>query len=568
MYDRLPGLILGYHGCDRAVGEGVLSGKVDLMGSKNSYDWLGHGIYFWENNSVRAIEWARLLQHIPRGNRRKIRHPMAIGAVIDLGLCLNLLDAAFLAQLPLAYDELRDFHERSGQPFPENRPLAGSKDLLLRHLDCAVIETLHQLRNDGNKPSFDTAPGSSSKVSRFILERPFKNSITFRFVSATPIASRDTFGCAKICDRLLAAPAAPLQEPITRAQKNPLPSLRASVPFFRTSLLDLSPPGTTLPRMSAIAATRLGAGFENVAVDHLWRRVLASGRIVIGGGFVSLLLLTCLLYLPFTLNDSGSMYYNRQVEAMARHGPMWTSQSMLFGADELGNSIFSRCLLGGVISLMIGVAAATISVVLGVAVGLIAGYRGGWVDGLLMRIVDILYGLPYILLVILFKIALEQPLARVLHSPPAGNLVVLFLAIGLVSWLTMARVIRGQVLLLRSLPFVEAARAAGVTELRIFTRHLLPNLVGPITVYATLTVPQAILQESFLSFLGVGIQPPLPTWGSLASGGLMPALNPLHSLWWVLLFPCTLLALTLLSLNFLGDGLRDVFDPQRDAAKI
>lgn len=150
MYDRLSGLILGYHGCDRAVGEAVLSGKVDLMASKNAYDWLGHGIYFWENNSVRAIEWARLLQHIPRGNRRKIKHPMAIGAVIDLGLCLNLLDAAFLAQLPLAYEELRDFHQRSGQPFPENRPMAGSKDLLLRHLDCAVIETLHQLRNDGN----------------------------------------------------------------------------------------------------------------------------------------------------------------------------------------------------------------------------------------------------------------------------------------------------------------------------------------------------------------------------------------------------------------------------------
>ena len=168
----------------------------------------------------------------------------------------------------------------------------------------------------------------------------------------------------------------------------------------------------------------------------------------------------------------------------------------------------ARCLLGGVISLTIGMAAATISVVLGVAVGLIAGYRGGWIDGVLMRIVDILYGLPYILLVILFKIALEAPLARVLHSPAAGNLCVLFLAIGLVSWLTMARVIRGQVLLLRSLPFVEAARAAGVTELGIFTRHLLPNLVGPITVYATLTVPQAILQESFLSFLGVGIQPP------------------------------------------------------------
>jgi ABC-type dipeptide/oligopeptide/nickel transport system permease subunit len=132
----------------------------------------------------------------------------------------------------------------------------------------------------------------------------------------------------------------------------------------------------------------------------------------------------------------------------------------------------------------------------------------------------------------------------------------------------MARVVRGQVLLLRGLPFVEAARATGVTEWGIFIRHLLPNLIGPITVYATLTVPQAILQESLVSFLGVGIQPPLPTWGSLASDGLMPALNPIHSLWWLLLFPCTLLAITLLSLNFLGDGLRDVFDPKREGAKI
>jgi ABC-type dipeptide/oligopeptide/nickel transport system permease subunit len=221
-----------------------------------------------------------------------------------------------------------------------------------------------------------------------------------------------------------------------------------------------------------------------------------------------------------------------------------------------------------VISLTIGLAAAAISVVLGVAVGLVAGYRGGWVDGLLMRIVDVLYGLPYLLLVILFKIALERPLSRALHSEPAGSLVVLFLAIGLVSWLTMARVVRGQVLLLRGLPFVEAARATGVTEWGIFIRHLLPNLIGPITVYATLTVPQAILQESLLSFLGVGIQAPLPTWGSLASDGLMPALNPIHSLWWLLLFPCTLLAITLLSLNFLGDGLRDVFDPKREGAKI
>ncbi|MDB5301656.1 MAG: Oligopeptide transport system permease protein OppC, partial [Phycisphaerales bacterium] len=187
---------------------------------------------------------------------------------------------------------------------------------------------------------------------------------------------------------------------------------------------------------------------------------------------------------------------------------------------------------------------------------------------LLMRSVDILYGLPYILLVVLFKIALEPRLGKIGLGPRAANLVVLFLAIGLVSWLTMARVIRGQVLSLRSLPFIEACRAAGLGEWRIFTRHLLPNLIGPISVYATLTVPQAILQESFLSFLGIGVQPPIPTWGLLASEGLIPGLNSIHHYWYMLIAPCALLSVTLLSLNFLGDGLRDVFDPKREAAKI
>jgi len=197
----------------------------------------------------------------------------------------------------------------------------------------------------------------------------------------------------------------------------------------------------------------------------------------------------------------------------------------------------------------------------------------GWVDSSLMRFVDIMYGLPYVLLVILFKIAFEPHLITLFKklqfekSAELANGVVLFAAIGLVSWLTMARVVRGQVLSLRSLPYIEACRALGLKERRIFIRHILPNLIGPITVYATLTVPSAILQESFLSFLGVGVNPPLATWGSLASEGV-EQLSPLHFYWWLLLFPCALLAVTLLSLNFLGDGLRDVFDPKKEAAKI
>jgi oligopeptide transport system permease protein len=303
------------------------------------------------------------------------------------------------------------------------------------------------------------------------------------------------------------------------------------------------------------------------APDRLWRRVARSGRITVGGGLLLLVLVLSLVTLPLTVSPGTRWYYDDQRQDLNRLAPSTAAVSEWFGTDQLGRSILARCMMGGAASLSIGVASAPLSVFLGVTVGLLAGYRGGWVDSLLMRIVDVLYGLPYILLVILLKIALEQPLAR-LFNPKAGNFIVLFLAIGAVSWLTMARVVRGQVLSLRSQPFIEACRAAGLPQWRIFTRHLLPNLIGPITVYATLIVPSAILNESFLSFLGIGIQPPVPTWGSLASDGLLPALNPVDHRWWMLLFPCVLLAVTLLCLNFVGDGLRDVFDPKRDAAKI
>lgn len=303
----------------------------------------------------------------------------------------------------------------------------------------------------------------------------------------------------------------------------------------------------------------------------LWR-LRRSGRILIGGGVLGTILLACLLSLPWTLHNRTALGYDNQRmdPSLVRQPPSSDELWRLFGTDNLGRSLLGRCLLGGTVSLTIGVAAALISVLLGVAVGMLAGYRRGWVDHLLMRLVDILYGLPYILLIILFKIAFEPPLARFVFAGDRqkASLVILFAAIGLVSWLTMARVVRGQVLSLRAQPFIEAARASGLTEKRIFFHHLLPNLVGPIIVYATLTIPQAILQESFLSFLGVGIQQPLPTWGSLASDGLLPALNTVNSRWWMLAFPCAFLALTLLSLNFVGDGLRDVFDPRREAAKI
>jgi ABC-type dipeptide/oligopeptide/nickel transport system permease subunit len=317
--------------------------------------------------------------------------------------------------------------------------------------------------------------------------------------------------------------------------------------------------------MSAVSARPILEEVSHLAPpDGLWRRVRSSARIRWGGGVLLAILTTCLVTLFWTLHPGGMLYFDYQNAALARHLPDFHQLPLWFGTDALGRSLLARCLLGGAISLLIGFAAAIISVFLGVGVGMLAGYRGGWIDSLLMRTVDVFYGLPYILMVVLLKIALEPILARTgWLTPAATNLIVLFLAIGLVSWLTMARVVRGQVLALRGQPFIEAARAAGLGGRRIFFRHLFPNLLGPVIVYATLIIPQAILQESFLSFLGIGIQPPMPTWGSLASDGLLPALNPVDHRWYVLAIPCILLAITLLSLNFLGDGLRDLFDPKK-----
>jgi oligopeptide transport system permease protein len=375
---------------------------------------------------------------------------------------------------------------------------------------------------------------------------------------------------------------------------------------------DLSTPQTT----SSAADSPLASPPET-----LWRHILRSRRAIVGGSILIAMFILCTVTLPWTLHAgaNGISRYQAINEKHIRHPPNFESPEGWFGYDNLGRSVLVRCLVGGTLSLAVGLAAAAIAVILGVIVGLVAGYRGGMTDAALMRIVDILYGLPYILLVILFKVAFEQPLtglrwstlagtllllaaalcigwaltqstgglvgwaigaavllgtAATLHattkarlSDESANIVVLFLAIGLVSWLTMSRVIRGQVLSLRGQPFIEACRALGLKQGHIFSRHILPNLVGPITVYATLTVPSAILQESFLSFLGVGVSEPMATWGSLASKGV-EQLTPLKFYWWQLLFPCTLLAITLLSLNFLGDGLRDVFDPKKEAAKI
>lgn len=263
----------------------------------------------------------------------------------------------------------------------------------------------------------------------------------------------------------------------------------------------------------------------------------------------------------------------------------------VMGTDDQGRSLFFRCLLGGAISLGVGICAALMAVFIGVTWGAMAGYIGGRVDAFMMRVVDVLYGLPYLLLVVLLSVAVKGVvdqlnayvalqkqkdanyeasflLSVMQENPLIVNLLTLVIAIGGVSWLTMARVIRGQVLSLRTLPFIEAARAQGMGAGRIIRVHLLPNLIGPIVVYTTLAVPQAILQESFLSFLGIGVSEPLSSWGQLASVGIkeLPALASPELTdqfkWWVLVFPCLLLGLTLLSLNFMGDAMRERFDPR------
>jgi oligopeptide transport system permease protein len=221
------------------------------------------------------------------------------------------------------------------------------------------------------------------------------------------------------------------------------------------------------------------------------------------------------------------------------------------GTDKQGRDLLGLVLQGGQISLMVGVISTLVSLIIGVSYGAIAGYLGGRTDNIMMRFVDVLYAIPYIILVIVLLSMFKSQTAR-------GQVILLFVALGAVSWLTMARIVRGQVLSLKNQEFVLAARATGVSTSRIIFRHIVPNTLGPVIVYATLTIPSVMLTEAFLSFLGFGVQAPLASWGSLAAEGIQNiGIFP-----WQLICPGVTMALALCSLNFLGDGLRDALDPQ------
>jgi oligopeptide transport system permease protein len=276
--------------------------------------------------------------------------------------------------------------------------------------------------------------------------------------------------------------------------------------------------------------------------SSLWSDALSrllKNKAAVGGAVILVILIILAILAPF-IAPYPYAYQDLDLGASPPSSLHW------LGTDVLGRDLLSRILYGARISLLVGFIATTVALIIGVSWGIIAGYFGGKVDSVMMRIVDVLYGLPFIIFIILLMVIFGR------------NLWLLFLAIGAIEWLTMARIVRAQVLTLKNQEFVLAAQAMGVSNFAMFKRHLLPNILGPIAVYATLTIPQVMLLESFLSFLGLGIQPPMSSWGTLIKDGV----ESMEEYSWLLIYPGLTFTITLFSLNFFGDGLRDALDPK------
>jgi oligopeptide transport system permease protein len=296
-----------------------------------------------------------------------------------------------------------------------------------------------------------------------------------------------------------------------------------------------------------------------------WRRFCKNRLAFWSAGYLAVLVIIVAAW-PLVLRLAGA-------EFARMHAPEQLSEAQFalpsaqhwFGTDLHGRDIFSRVLYGAQISLLVGVFGAGVSLVIGVLWGAVAGYLGGRVDSALMRMVDILYSMPTIIFVIVIISTIGERLmhtAVIEHHPAAGSpvrLALLVVCLGGVSWLTMARIIRGQVLSLRSRAFVEASRTLGAGTRRIIFRHIIPNLLGIAITYVALIIPDIVLYESFLSFLGLGVQPPMASWGTLIYEGVSQ-INPIRIYWWLIVFPGGVLVSALLALNFLGDGLRDAWD--------
>ena len=269
-----------------------------------------------------------------------------------------------------------------------------------------------------------------------------------------------------------------------------------------------------------------------------WERLCANRMARIGGGLFIGIALLCLIgpfFVPHS-HETTQLAYGAQA-------PSWAHW---FGTDELGRDILVRTLIGGRISIGVGFAATMVALLIGVVYGMIAGYYGGRMEAAMMRFVDTLYALPFTIIVILLTVLLGR------------SILLIFLAIGAVEWLTMARIVRGQTKALRKQTFVDAAIVAGVPTRRILGRHILPNLLSPVIVFTTLTIPAVILLESVISFLGLGVQPPMSSWGILINEGAVK----LDIYPWMLIFPALCFSLTIFALNFVGDGLRDALDPR------